>query len=43
MAGPATFNTPDRIIRMAMQDAGKLRAGSDPSSEQYARISPAVE
>jgi len=36
MTTPATFNTPDRIIRMAMVDAGYLQDGDDPTPEQYA-------
>ena len=36
MTAPASFNTPDRIIRMAMVDAGYLQDGDDPTPEQYA-------
>jgi hypothetical protein len=36
MTTPSTFNTPDRIIRMAMVDAGYLQDGDDPTPEQYA-------
>lgn len=36
MTSPASLNTPSRIIRLAMQDAGLLRQGSDPSSDDYA-------
>lgn len=36
MTTPANFNTPDRIIRMALKDAGLLQEGDDPSSEQFA-------
>jgi hypothetical protein len=36
MTAPASFNTPDRIIRMAMMDAGLLQDGDDPTPEQYA-------
>jgi len=36
MTTPATFNSPDRIIRMAMQDAGLLQEGDDPDPEQFA-------
>lgn len=36
MTTPTTFNTPDRIIRMAMVDAGYLQDGDDPTSEQFA-------
>lgn len=36
MTAPATLNTPARVIRLAMQDAGLLRKGDDPSSEDYA-------
>lgn len=36
MTTPTTFGTPDRIIRMAMTDAGLLQEGDDPTSEQFA-------
>ena len=36
MTTSANFNTPDRIIRMAMKDAGLLQEGDDPNSEQFA-------
>lgn len=36
MTTPANFNTPDRIIRMALKDAGLLQEGDDPSSETVA-------
>lgn len=36
MTSPANFNTCDQIIRFAMQDAGKLGKGEDPSSEDFA-------
>lgn len=36
MAGPANFNTADRIIRLAMRDAGILQKGDDPDPEDYA-------
>lgn len=36
MTSPASLNTPSRVIRLAMQDAGKLRKGGDPSSDDYA-------
>ena len=36
MATPANFNTPDRVIRMAMKDAGLIQEGDDPNSEQIA-------
>ena len=36
MTAPTNFNTPDRIIRMAMVDAGYLQDGDDPTSEQFA-------
>jgi hypothetical protein len=36
MTTPANFNTADRIIRMAMKDAGLLQEGDDPSSEAIA-------
>jgi hypothetical protein len=37
MAGPTTFNTPDRIIRFAMKDAGLLQDGDEPNGEDYAQ------
>lgn len=37
MTTPASFNTPDHIIRCAMEDAALLQDGDDPSSEQYAK------
>lgn len=36
MAGPANFNTADRIIRLAMRDAGILQKGDDPDPEDSA-------
>ncbi len=36
MGIPNTFNTPDRIIRMAMKNAGLLEDGDDPLGENYA-------
>lgn len=36
MPTPVNFNTPDRIIRMALKDAGFLSEGEDPTSEQFA-------
>lgn len=36
MAGSTNFNTPDRIIRMAMKDAGFLQEGEDPTNEEFA-------
>ena len=36
MTVPANFNTPDRIIRMGLKDAGLLQEGDDPSPEQFA-------
>lgn len=36
MTTPANFNTPDRLIRMALKDAGLLQEGDDPSSEVIA-------
>jgi len=36
MTAPTNFGTPDRIIRMAMKDAGLLQEGDDPLSEQFA-------
>lgn len=35
MPGPATFNTPLRVITYAMRNAGKLDQESEPSSTQY--------
>lgn len=40
MTTPSTFNTPDRIIRTAMINAGLLQEGDDPTSEQYAEYMP---
>ena len=40
MAVPASFNTADRIIRMAMENAGLLQKGEDPSGEDYAEYMP---
>lgn len=37
MPGPATFNTPLRIIGEAMRNAGKLDQEQDPNSTQYAQ------
>jgi len=34
MTTPANFNTPDRLIRMALKDIGLIQEGDDPSSEQ---------
>jgi len=36
MAGPATYYTAQRIIRMAYKDAGLIQDGDEPSGEQYA-------
>lgn len=36
MPTPVNFNTPDRLIRMALKDAGLLPEGEDPTSEQFA-------
>lgn len=36
MPGPATFNTPLRVITYAMRNAGKLDQESEPNSSQYA-------
>lgn len=36
MTTPVNFNSPDRIIRMALKDAGFLQEGEDPSSETFA-------
>jgi hypothetical protein len=38
--GPASFNTPDRIIREAMRNAKLIGKGEDPSSEDYAEYMP---
>ena len=37
MTTPAYFNTADRLIRFAMEDAGLLQDGDDPTSEQFAK------
>jgi hypothetical protein len=37
MTTPAFFNTADRLIRMAMEDAGLIQDGQDPTSEQIAK------
>ena len=37
MTAAASFGTPDRIIRYAMEDAGLLQDGDDPNSEQFAK------
>ena len=37
MTTPAYFPTADRLIRMAMEDAGLLQEGDDPNSEQIAK------
>lgn len=37
---PASFNTPDRIIRTAMLDAQLLQKGDDPNGEDYADYLP---
>lgn len=37
MTAPAFSNTPYRLIAFAMEDAGLLQAGDEPSSEQYAK------
>jgi hypothetical protein len=36
MTTSSNFNTPDRIIRMALKDAGLIQDGDDPTSEQFA-------
>ena len=36
MAGPATFLTAQRVIRMAYRDAGITQEGDEPNGEQYA-------
>jgi hypothetical protein len=36
MAGPSTYYTAQRIIRMAYKDAGLIQDGDEPSGEQYA-------
>ena len=40
MTTPISFNTPDRVIRFAMDNAGLLQDGDSPSSEQYAKYMP---
>jgi hypothetical protein len=40
MPGPATFNTPLRIITFALRNAGKLDQASEPTSDQYADALP---
>lgn len=40
MTTPASFNTPDRVIRFAMENAGLLQDGDDPTSEHYAKYLP---
>lgn len=37
MTAAASYGTANRIIRDAMQDAGKLEDGDDPTSEDYAK------
>ncbi len=37
MTAPANANTPYRIIKYAMEDAGLLQEGDEPTSEQYAK------
>ena len=39
MTAPADFSTPQRIISQAMADAGYLREGQTPTSEQFADYS----
>lgn len=36
MAGPASYNTPERIIKFAMLDSGLLQKGEEPNGEDYA-------
>jgi len=38
MTTPASFNTAARIIQFAMEDAGILQDGDEPTSEQYAKM-----
>ncbi len=38
MTAPS-LNTPDRVIRQAMENVGLLQDGDDPTSEQYAKYS----
>ena len=40
MTAPANFNSPDRVIRQAMINAGKLNPNSDPTPSQYANYMP---
>lgn len=40
MAGPILNNTPDRIVRLAMEDACLLGQGADPQGEDYASFFP---
>lgn len=37
MSGPSNFNTPERVIRFAMKDAGLLQEGEEPNSDEYAQ------
>jgi hypothetical protein len=37
MTTPATYNTPYRVIRTAMEDCGLIEDGADPSGEQLAK------
>jgi hypothetical protein len=37
MTTPANFGTADRIVRFAMEDAGLLQDGTDPTGEQMAK------
>lgn len=36
MTAPVSFNTPARIIKLALKDAGLLQDGDDPTPEQWA-------
>lgn len=40
MTTPLTDNTPNQVIRFAMEEAGYLQPGNDPSSEDFARYLP---
>lgn len=40
MTVPLTDNTPNQVIRFAMEEAGYLQRGNDPGSEDYASYMP---
>lgn len=40
MTTPATFNSPHRVIKCAMENTGKLEEGQEPNSEQLANYMP---